>query len=207
VGSNGAGKSTLLKAILGFVRVMQGTIKFSGHDLQKLRTHQIASLGIGYVPEGRQVFPEMTVAENLAIGAYSRKIGRAKLMSRIEEMWALFPRLYERRNQLAGSLSGGEQQMLAVARALMAQPTLLLMDEPSMGLAPALVEVIIDTLAKIRDSGVSVLIAEQNAYVALSVASRIYAMEAGSIVFSGTREEAARDERLKEAYFGVKARG
>ncbi len=202
IGSNGAGKTTTLRAITGLVPPRQGSITVAGEDLSQYRTHQIVGRGIAMVPEGRGVFARLTVAENLDMGAYSRK-DTAEIEKDLEFAYQLFPRLKERRAQVAGTLSGGEQQMLATARALMARPSLLLMDEPSMGLAPILVEDIFDTIQTINQEGTTVLLVEQNASMALSIAHRGYVLQTGEIVLHDTAENLKQNEMVQKAYLGI----
>jgi branched-chain amino acid transport system ATP-binding protein len=198
VGSNGAGKSTLLRALSGMIRPTGGEARLDGRSLVGLRPEQVVDLGIAHVPEGRRLFPGLTVRENLLVGAYSRR-GRADIDRALE----LFPRLRDRLDQVAGSMSGGEQQMCALARGLMSSPRLLMIDELSLGLAPNLVETILDRLAQIRDDGTAVLLVEQDVDAALRVADRGYVLENGRIVASGPSDELLSDERVREAYLGV----
>ncbi|HHY94749.1 MAG TPA: ABC transporter ATP-binding protein [Firmicutes bacterium] len=201
IGSNGAGKSTLLKTIAGWLKPVSGKISLDGESIAGLPPHRLVRLGIAVCPEGRRVFPQLTVLENLQMGAYSRpgKEWRADL----ERVFRLFPRLAERKRQLGSSLSGGEQQMLALGRALMSRPRLLLLDEPSLGLAPVLVEAVLDTVQQIKGEGVSVLLVEQNAQLALEVADRGYVIESGRGVLSGTGRELLDHEDVRKAYLGV----
>jgi branched-chain amino acid transport system ATP-binding protein len=201
IGGNGAGKSTTLRAISGLQHPRHGDISFAGRNLAGLGPHQIAAQGLAQVPEGRRIFGRLTVGENLAMGAFTRR-GRAEIAADMEEMMVLFPRLRERLKQVAGTLSGGEQQMLAAARALMARPRLLLMDEPSMGLAPMLVEQVFETIRRINAQGVTILLVEQNAPMALGIADQGYVLESGHIVLSGRGRELLDDERVKRAYLG-----
>ena len=203
IGGNGGGKTTTLRSISGLVPPRAGTIRFDGRDLGALRPHRIAELGIAHVPEGRRVFPLMTVEENLELGAYARG-PRAERVATLREVFALFPRLAERRRQAAGSLSCGEQQMHAIGRALMARPRLLMLDEPSIGLMPSLVEALFDTLAEINRRGLTVLLVEQNVRDAMAVATHFRVMENGRILRAGTRDEFVEDDALREAYLGVK---
>jgi branched-chain amino acid transport system ATP-binding protein len=198
VGSNGAGKSTLLRALSGMIRPTGGDARLDGRSLVGLRPEQVVDLGIAHVPEGRRLFPGLTVRENLLVGAYSRR-GRADIDRALE----LFPRLRERLDQLAGSMSGGEQQMCALARGLMSSPRLLMIDELSLGLAPNLVETILDRLADIRNDGTALLLVEQDVDAALRVADRGYVLENGRIVASGASGDLLSDERVREAYLGV----
>ena len=201
IGANGAGKSTTLKTISGLLRPRSGFIKFDGQELARVPAHQTVALGISQVPEGRRVFANMTVLENLELGAYRRQ-DRAGVRADLERVFTFFPRLAERRRQLAGSLSGGEQQMLATGRGLMSRPKLMLMDEPSMGLAPLLVKEIFQIIREINAAGTTILLVEQNANMALSIANRAYVLETGKIVLAGPAEELAQDAKVKEAYLG-----
>ncbi len=199
IGANGAGKSTTMKAIAGLVKPKQAEITFGGKSIVGLPPDQIVALGITMVPEGRRVFPNLTVKENLRIGGYLRK---DNLTKDLDYVYSLFPRLKEREWQLAGTLSGGEQQMLAVGRALMARPKLIMMDEPSLGLAPLVVKGIFEIIRTINDSGITVLLNEQNANMALKTAHRGYVMETGRITMQGTGMELYENEQIKEAYLG-----
>jgi branched-chain amino acid transport system ATP-binding protein len=201
VGGNGAGKSTTLRAISGLLHPREGAIRFDGRDLAGLGAHDIAATGLVHVPEGRRIFGRLTVAENLEMGAFTRRDRRAIAEDR-DQVMRLFPRLRERLKQVAGTLSGGEQQMLATARALMARPRLLLMDEPSMGLAPMLVEQVFETIRAINAQGVSILLVEQNALLALGIADHGYVLESGRIVLSGAGRQLLDDERVRRAYLG-----
>ena len=198
---NGAGKTTTLHAITGLVPIRSGSVIYDGHDLRKTDPSRIVTMGLAHVPEGRQVFTRMTVAENLAMGAYFRKDKKA-IADDLERVYARFPRLKERAKQLAGTLSGGEQQMLAVGRALMSRPKLLLLDEPSLGLAPLVVQDIFSIIREINKQGVTVLLVEQNANMALKIADLAYVLETGTITMSGTGAELLADQRVKEAYLG-----
>jgi branched-chain amino acid transport system ATP-binding protein len=202
IGANGAGKSTTMRAISGLRPVAAGRIRFAGEDITKLRADLRVVRGISQSPEGRGVFPGMTVLENLEMGAYTRR-DRAGIASDMERVFELFPRLQERRKQSGGTLSGGEQQMLAVGRALMSRPKLLLLDEPSMGLAPMLIQQIFNIITEINQQGTTILLVEQNAQQALSRAHRAYVLETGRIVKSGTGAELLHDPSVKEAYLGV----
>ena len=202
VGSNGAGKTTTLRNISRLVRPRSGTLVFDGHDLARLASHQVVELGVVQVPEGRRVFPEMTVLENLRMGGYI-KTARADREKNLERGLTLFPRLRERVAQLAGTLSGGEQQMLAIARGLMARPRLLVLDEPSLGLSPLLVRTIFDTIVQINAQGTSVLLVEQNVYQSLRIAARGYVLETGRIALSGTGSELLSNDRVKAAFLGA----
>ena len=202
IGANGAGKSTTLRTITGLLKPRNGTVKLNGDDLGKFKAHDIVYKGIAMVPEGRGIFARLTVTENLDMGAYSRT-SKAEYEQDVERIFALFPRLKERRNQVAGTLSGGEQQMLATGRALMAHPTLLLMDEPSMGLAPLLVELIFSTIEQINKEGMTILLVEQNALMALSVANRGYVLQSGSIVLQDSAANLKKDPTVQKAYLGM----
>jgi branched-chain amino acid transport system ATP-binding protein len=201
LGANGAGKSTLLRAISGLVP-SRGGRTFAGHDLTALRPHEIAALGIAHVPEGRRVFPELDVGENLLVGAH-RRAARGRRREALERVFALFPVLRERSRQPAATLSGGEQQMLAVARALMLWPRLLMLDEPSLGLAPIVVLRLFEQLAQIRRQGTTVLLVEQNVHRALQLAERAYVIESGALTMAGSSDELIHDSRVQEAYLGV----
>ncbi|MSR92147.1 ABC transporter ATP-binding protein [Inconstantimicrobium porci] len=200
IGSNGAGKTSTLKAISGIIPCKSGTIEFEGKDITNAQPHKLVYAGIGHVPEGRRIFSELTVMENLELGAYTRKDKDVK--SDFEKVFEKFPRLKERRKQDAGTLSGGEQQMLAIGRALMSRPKLLLLDEPSMGLAPIVVRQIFSTIKEINKSGTTILLVEQNANMALSIADRAYVIETGQIVNSGAAEDIKQNEDVKKAYLG-----
>jgi branched-chain amino acid transport system ATP-binding protein len=201
IGANGAGKSTLLKTISGLLKPKQGKVLFGGDSIGGKAAQSIVKMGISHVPEGRRVFANMTVAENLELGAYLRK-DKDGIHKDMEKVYELFPRLLERIKQQAGTLSGGEQQMLAMGRALMAKPRLLLLDEPSMGLAPLLVKQIFNIIQEISESGTTILLVEQNANLALSIADRAYVVETGRIVLSGNAEELTSSEEIKMAYLG-----
>jgi branched-chain amino acid transport system ATP-binding protein len=201
IGSNGAGKSTTLRTISGLLRPRRGKLTFNGKRLDGVPAHEIVKLGIAQAPEGRRIFPRMTVRENLELGAFLRN-DREQLARDQENVLELFPRLRERIDQKAGTMSGGEQQMLAVARALMANPKLLLLDEPSMGLAPVLVELIFHTIERIREQGMTVLLVEQNALAALGVADRAYVLESGSLKLEGPAAQLAADQEIVKAYLG-----
>jgi branched-chain amino acid transport system ATP-binding protein len=202
IGANGAGKTTTMRAVSGIRPLSGGRIMFDGDDISRLRPDLRVVRGISQAPEGRGIFPGMTVLENLDMGAYARK-DRKKLGSDYDRVFGLFPRLAERKSQIGGTMSGGEQQMLAIARALMARPRLLLLDEPSMGLAPQFIQQIFRIVTEINEQGVTVLLVEQNAQQALSRAHRAYVLETGSIVKSGTGKEMLADPSIKEAYLGV----
>ena len=199
IGANGAGKTTTLRTITGLEKAASGSIVFDGHDLTKTTPSKIITLKLAHVPEGRHIFPQMTVAENLEMGAYADRTGMAQTM---EDVYARFPRLSERRRQLAGTLSGGEQQMLAVGRALMGKPRMILMDEPSMGLSPLLVQEIFDIIQEVNRAGITVLLVEQNAKMALSISNRAYVLETGNISIEGNAAELLDDPRVKKAYLG-----
>jgi branched-chain amino acid transport system ATP-binding protein len=202
IGANGAGKSTTLRTITGIMKPREGHIRLEGQDLFEYKPHEIVYRGVSMVPEGRRIFARLTVAENLDMGAYSRA-NKQEIDQDMERIFALFPRLKERRNQLAGTLSGGEQQMLATGRALMARPSILLMDEPSMGLAPVLVEIIFDTIKQINAAGTTILLVEQNALMALSVANRGYVLQTGQIVLHDVAEKLQKNEMIQKAYLGM----
>lgn len=201
IGANGAGKSTTLRAISGLAKPTAGSIEFAGKNITGCDARQIVQLGISHCPEGRQVFPRMTVLENLELGAYTRRDAK-DLVPEYQAIYEYFPVLYDRRSQLAGTLSGGEQQMLAIGRALMAQPHLLLLDEPSLGLAPLLVEKIFEIIQAINQQGVTILLIEQNAYQALNIAHYGYVMDTGSVVLEGPAAELLHNEHVKKAYLG-----
>ena len=200
IGANGAGKSTTLKAISNLLHPKTGSIEFFGEKLAHIPPHKIVEKGLAHVPEGRRIFLQMTVQENLEMGAYTQ--GGKTFDEDIEGVYKQFPRLLERRKQIAGTLSGGEQQMLAMGRALMSRPKLLMLDEPSMGLAPILVEQIFDIIKELHQKGTTILLVEQNAQMALSVADRAYVMETGKITLSGTGKELAESDSVKKAYLG-----
>ncbi len=201
IGANGAGKTTTLRTISGLLHPRSGTITLNGEQISELPAHQIVAKGIGPSPEGRQIFTRLTVSENLEMGAYARK-DKTELQKDFEHIFKLFPRLAERRSQAGGTLSGGEQQMLAIGRALMSRPRILLLDEPSMGLAPVLVDTIFDIIKALNDEGVTILLVEQNAARALSVASRGYVLETGRIILQGNAQELAANEEVRKAYLG-----
>lgn len=202
IGANGAGKTTTLRSISGLLKPRQGSIKFNGEELTNYPAHELVAKGIAMVPEGRGVFAKLTVRENLAMGAYHRN-DKAGIEADMQRYFDLFPRLLEREKQVAGTLSGGEQQMLATARALMSRPKLILMDEPSMGLAPILVEGIFETIKDINKDGMTVLLVEQNALMALSVASRGYVLQSGEIVLQDKSEALRKNEMVQKAYLGI----
>ncbi len=200
IGANGAGKSTTLRTIVGLVSPRSGRVVFNGEEIHKLKTHEIIRRGIGISPEGRRVFPNLTVMENLELGAYNRP--PAEFQRDLEWVFSLFPRLAERKRQLAGTLSGGEQQMLALGRALMSRPSLVLLDEPSLGLAPLVVEEVFRTIQTINEQGSTILLVEQNAMAALTIADYGYVLETGRVVLEGTGKELLQDERVRKAYLG-----
>ena len=200
IGANGAGKSTTLKTLSGLMRSRGGAIEFMGKSIASTPAHKIVELGLAHVPEGRRIFTSMTVEENLDMGAFIKK--NANLEQDKERVFEQFPRLKERRKQIAGTLSGGEQQMLAMGRALMSSPKLLMLDEPSMGLAPILVEQVFDIITELHKAGTTILLVEQNAEMALSIADRAYVMETGRITLSGTGKELAASEEVQKAYLG-----
>ena len=201
IGANGAGKSTLLKTISGLLKPKKGSIEYLGANIDGKPAQSIVKAGISHVPEGRRVFANMTVEENLELGAYLRK-DRDGIKKDLAHVYELFPRLHERRKQLSGTLSGGEQQMLAMGRALMSKPKLIILDEPSMGLAPLMVKTIFNIIEMVNKEGVTVLLVEQNANMALSIADRAYVLETGSIVLAGTAKELQESEEVKAAYLG-----
>jgi branched-chain amino acid transport system ATP-binding protein len=202
IGSNGAGKSTTLRTIQGLNKPRTGTVVLDGIELHKLPAHEIATLGVAQSPEGRMIFPRMTVMENLEMGAYVRK-DLTSFNDDLEHVFSLFPRLKERITQKGGTLSGGEQQMLAMARALMAKPKILLLDEPSMGLAPILVELIFDIIKKLNEEGATILLVEQNALMALSIAHRGYVLQTGEIILSDSAKNLKNNEMVQKSYLGV----
>jgi branched-chain amino acid transport system ATP-binding protein len=202
IGPNGAGKTTLMRVISGLIRPRAGQVLWSGQDLATVPGHRIVELGIAHVPENRRLFPRMTVEDNLRMGAFM-PAARPKFAQRLEFVYGLFPRMKERRHQLAGTMSGGEQQMCAIGRALMSDPKILLMDEPSAGLAPVIVQQVFELVRRIRESGLTVLIVEQNVQQVLKVVDRAYLLEAGTIRMSGTAAELSESETIREAYLGV----
>lgn len=202
VGANGAGKSTTLRTIAGLITPTAGRISFEGQDITRTAAHEVVDLGITLIPEGRQLFPDMTVRENLLMGAY-RKAARAAQAETLEEVLQLFPRVRERMNQQASSLSGGEQQMVAIARGMMARPKLLMFDEPSLGLAPIIVSQVFEVIGKIAATGTTVLIVEQNVFSTLKASDRGYVLENGEIALSGTAEALLRDDHVRQAYLGI----
>lgn len=201
IGANGAGKTTILHTITGLVEAKAGTVEFEGTNITKMPGHKIVTLGMAHVPEGRRVFAELSVLENLKLGAYTRK-DKNEIEASLQMVYKRFPRLEERKNQLAGTLSGGEQQMLAMGRALMSHPKIILMDEPSMGLSPIFVNEIFDIIKEVSASGTTVLLVEQNAKKALSIADRAYVLETGKIVLEGDAKKLMDDESVKKAYLG-----
>ena len=202
IGANGAGKSTTLRTVSGLVRPREGRILLGGEPIETVPAHQIVERGISQAPEGRQVFSTLTVTENLNMGAYTLGADKEAIEENRQRVFSLFPRLEERKNQLGGTLSGGEQQMLTIGRALMARPRLLMLDEPSLGLAPILVKTIFETIRAIKERGVTILLVEQNARAALKVADRGYVLETGSVVLAGLAQELLQDERVRKAYLG-----
>lgn len=201
IGANGAGKTTILHTVTGLIQPIKGKIEFEGRDITKIPAHKIVSLGMAHVPEGRRVFAQLSVYENLKLGAYTRK-DKAEIEETLKMVYTRFPRLEERKNQLAGTLSGGEQQMLAMGRALMSHPKIILMDEPSMGLSPIFVNEIFNIIQEVSASGTTVLLVEQNAKKALSIADRAYVLETGNIVLEGNANELMNDDSIKKAYLG-----
>jgi branched-chain amino acid transport system ATP-binding protein len=202
IGANTAGKSTLLRSISRLVSIYSGSIKFEGAEISNAPAHRVPSLGIAHVPEGRHVFSHMTVEENIAMGVYAIR-GRTDLAAQLDRMYTMFPRLGERRHQFAGTLSGGEQQMVALARALVLEPKLLILDEPTHGLAPKIVDSLHETLVTIHQSGLSILLVEQNVLLALSVATRGYVLEAGRVVLEGASPDLAGHDEVRRAYLGI----
>ncbi|MBQ8642651.1 MAG: ABC transporter ATP-binding protein [Clostridia bacterium] len=200
IGANGAGKSTILKTVSGLLRSKTGDIQFRDHSIAQIQPHKIVEEGLAHVPEGRRIFQQMTVEENLEMGAYTQPA--AGIPKDLEMVFEQFPRLKERRRQIAGTLSGGEQQMLAMGRALMSHPKLLLLDEPSMGLAPILIEQIFEIIRSLHQAGTTILLVEQNAQMALSVADRAYVLETGEITLSGTGDELIHSDEIRKAYLG-----
>ena len=201
IGANGAGKTTILHTITGLIQAKKGSIVFDGKELTKTPPHKIVSMGMAHVPEGRRIFQQLSVLENLKLGAYTRK-DKSEIASTLKMVYERFPRLEERKNHVAGTLSGGEQQMLAMGRSLMSKPRIILMDEPSMGLSPLLVSEIFDIIKVINESGTTVLLVEQNAKKALSIADRAYVLETGKITLSGDAKDLINDESVKKAYLG-----
>jgi branched-chain amino acid transport system ATP-binding protein len=202
LGANGAGKSTTLRAISGLVKLTAGSVKFLGQDLASLPPHKITELGIAHVPEGRQVFPEMTVNENLEIGSYAPR-AKADRARSLELVYGIFPRLAERRKQLAGTMSGGEQQMLAVGRGMMLKPRLLMLDEPSLGLAPVMCDVTFEKIHEIHHMGTAILLVEQNVSRALGLVQRAYVLESGRVIMHGSSAELANNKQVQAAYLGI----
>jgi branched-chain amino acid transport system ATP-binding protein len=204
IGANGAGKTTTLRTLSGLVAPSAGTVVFDGQRLDGVPAHQIVERGIAHVPEGRRVFPRMTVGENLELGAFSQvgRVAPAEVKADMNRIFTLFPQLAERRGQAAGTLSGGEQQMLAIGRALMSRPRLLMLDEPSMGLSPIMMNLIFTTLAELKAEGTTILLVEQNAQAALALADRAYVIETGSVVLEGSAGELAASEQVRKAYLG-----
>lgn len=202
IGANGAGKTTTLQSIIGLIPIRGGTVTYNGNVITKTPCHKLVHLGMSHVPEGRRIFQELSVYENLMMGAYSRKQSSAEFKKDIEDIYKRFPRLEERKNQIASTLSGGEQQMLAMGRALMSHPEIILLDEPSMGLAPIFVEQIFDIIKTLKESGTTILLVEQNAKKALEIADRAYVLETGAITASGTGTELAQSDEIKKAYLG-----
>lgn len=201
IGANGAGKTTTMQSIIGLIPARHGSVFYDGHDITKMPCHKIVHLGMSQVPEGRRIFQELTVYENLMMGAYSQG-KKNDFKEDIEKIYNRFPRLKERRNQIAGTLSGGEQQMLAMGRALMSHPKLLMLDEPSMGLSPLLVDQVFEIIKDINKDGTTILLVEQNAGKSLAISDRAYVLETGSIVLSGTGKELAESDQVKKAYLG-----
>jgi branched-chain amino acid transport system ATP-binding protein len=202
IGANGAGKTTTLSTIAGLVKPKRGRILFDGKDIQNLPPHQINRMGVCLVPEGRRIFPNLTVMENLMMGAFNRK-DKDGIKQDLEWVFTLFPRLAERKNQLGGTLSGGEQQMLAISRALMSRPKVLMMDEPSLGLAPILVEEVFEIIKKLNSEGMTILLVEQNAVGALNISHYGYVLETGNIVLEGLAKDLLKNEQVKKAYLGL----
>lgn len=203
IGSNGAGKSTLMKSIMGIVTPKTGSVTFNGKELTSMKTHEIVAEGIVYVPEGREIFANLSVQTNLEMGAFCRSYSVKELNAKFEEMFAMFPRLKERRHQMADSLSGGEQQMLAIARGLMSEPKLVMFDEPSLGLAPVIVDELFDIIIRInQEKKIPVVLVEQNAYMALSISHSCYVLETGRVTISGESAELIHDEKIEAAYLG-----
>lgn len=201
IGANGAGKTTILHTITGLVGAASGSIEYKGNDLTKVPAHKIVSMGMSHVPEGRRIFQELSVYDNLLLGAFTRR-QKSEISESIERIYKHFPRLEERKNQIAGTLSGGEQQMLAIGRALMARPSIILMDEPSMGLSPLYVSEIFAIIQEINKDGTTVLLVEQNAKKALSISNRAYVLETGNIVLEGDAKELMQNDQVKRAYLG-----
>jgi branched-chain amino acid transport system ATP-binding protein len=202
IGANGAGKSTTLRTISGLLHAKEGTVKLGDKDITRMEPHRIVGAGVGHVPEGRGIFPKLTVRENLDMGAYTVD-DQSKNGERMEQIFNLFPRLRERIDQYGGTLSGGEQQMLAIGRGLMLHPRILMLDEPSMGLAPVLVELIFDIIKKLNQDGTTILLVEQNALMALSIAHRVYVLQTGEIALTNTAEKLKKDEMVQKSYLGI----
>ena len=202
IGANGAGKTTILHTITGLLQPKEGSVLFEGTDITKIPSHKIVSMGMAHVPEGRRVFANLSVYQNLKMGAYTRK-DKKEIEDKLEMVYQHFPRLQERKNQLAGTLSGGDQQMLAMGRALMSNPKMILMDEPSMGLSPLLVKEVFSIIEYCHECGITILLVEQNAKMALGIADRAYVLETGKITMSGDAKEMMEDEAVKKAYLGV----
>ena len=201
IGANGAGKTTILHTVTGLLSAKSGSVVYDGNDVTKVPAHRIVTMGMAHVPEGRRVFQQLTVLENLKMGAYTRSSAK-EIEETLKEVYEHFPRLEERKNQIAGTLSGGEQQMLAMGRAMMSKPKLIVMDEPSMGLSPLLVKEVFKIIEVMHKAGITVLLVEQNAKMALSIADRAYVLETGKITFSGTGEELMSSEEIQKAYLG-----
>ena len=203
IGANGAGKTTLMNTIMGVNKARKGTIEYRGQVISNLPVHRVVHNEIVYVPEGREIFSDMTVRENLIMGAYSRKFSKAESHQHLEEMYEIFPRLKEREKQLAGSMSGGEQQMLAIARGLMSDPKVLMLDEPSLGLAPVIVDDMFDVIVRVnKERGIPIVIVEQNAFMAMSISNRTYVLEVGHVVAEGDSHELMQSPAIKKAYLG-----
>jgi branched-chain amino acid transport system ATP-binding protein len=202
IGANGAGKTTILRLVSGIKHPSGGALRFAGQDVARVAAHEMVARGISHVPEGRQIFPFLTVRENLSLGAYTRR-ARAQMKQSLEEQLALFPRLSERMDQLAGTLSGGEQQMLAIARGLMARPKLLLLDEPSLGLAPKVVDEVFDKIQEVRSTGIAMLLVEQNVVSGLSIADRGYVIQNGAVVLEDAAKNLLTNEMVRSAYLGL----
>jgi len=202
IGANGAGKTTTLHTVSGLLRSKTGSITFCGENISHIPAHKLVEKGLAHCPEGRRIFLQMTVQENLDMGAYTSKLSKGEIEANMQHVFELFPRMLERRKQIAGTLSGGEQQMLAMGRALMSNPKLIMLDEPSMGLAPILVEQIFDIIKELHSKGCTILLVEQNAQAALAIADRAYVLETGHITLSGTGKELLQSEAVKKAYLG-----
>ncbi|MDO5406415.1 MAG: ABC transporter ATP-binding protein [Eubacteriales bacterium] len=207
LGANGAGKSTLMKSILGMVTINSGSIKFKGTELVGKKSHEIVPMGISLVPEGRKIFVDVSVEKNLEIGTFFRQRGKSRDKELLDMVYEIFPRLYERRTQLGGTLSGGEQQMLAVGRAIMSDPQLLMLDEPSMGLAPLVVAEVFNVIKRVNEMGITILLVEQNAKMALKISDRAYLLNTGKIVVSGSGEEFLKSDVLTSVYLGGAQKG